>query len=57
MRNLFLCRRTFITTLGIACLTSLGVLHGADVAWAIAGCVGAICGANAAEASMKHKHK
>lgn len=56
MRKLTTCRRTFISTLGIVALTLLGLVQGIDTSVAIAGCVAALCGANAAEASMKHKH-
>lgn len=56
MKHVFKCRRTFVAVLGIVCLTLLGLVNNLDVGVAVAGCVAAICGANAAEASMKHKH-
>lgn len=56
MRAILSCRRTFITVMGISCLTALGIVHGTDVSLAIAGCVAALAGSNAAEASMRHKH-
>lgn len=56
MSRILKCRRTFVAVLGIVCLTLLGLVNGLDVGAAVAGCVTAVCGANAAEASMKHKH-
>lgn len=57
MKNLLICRRTFIATLGIVCCTALGAYLKIDVTLAIMGAVASICGANAAEASMKAKFK
>lgn len=57
MKNLFYCRRTFIATLGIIACTALGAYLKLDVSLAIMGAVASICGANAAEASMKAKFK
>jgi len=49
MKNLLYCRRSTVTILGIICLTGLGIYQGTDVSYAVAGCVAAICGANAFE--------
>lgn len=49
MRNFMICRRTFLGTLAIVCLTGLGVYQGTDVSYAIAGLVSAIGAANAYE--------
>lgn len=57
MKNLLICRRTFITTLGIICCTALGAYLKVDVSLAIMGAVASICGANAAEGAFKEKFK
>lgn len=56
MKNLLICRRTYIATLGILCVTALGAYLKIDVSWAIMGAVTAICGANASEAIFKGKN-
>jgi hypothetical protein len=56
MKNIFSCRRTFLATLGIFCLTGLGLYTGADIggiAIAITGIVGAVAGSNAFEKKSK----
>ena len=57
MKSLLECRRTFVATLAILALFSLGFWKGADVALSIAGVVGALAGANAAEAAVVGKAK
>jgi hypothetical protein len=47
------CRRTFVATVGILCLTILGLLIKVEVAGAIATCVLAVCGANSAQAIFR----
>lgn len=47
MIHLWTSRRTFISALGIVCLTSLGMVQGIDVSIAIAGICTAVAGANA----------
>jgi len=52
MKKIWNCRRTYLATLGIICLTTLGLTVGMDgVAIAIAGIVGAVAGANAYQKS------
>jgi len=54
MNKIRTCRRTFLATLGIICLTMLGFMVGMDgVAIGIAGIVGAVAGANAYQGSKK----
>lgn len=50
MKHIWCCRRTFISLIGIVCLTGLG-FYTADVsvAMAISGAIAALCGANAWE--------
>ena len=52
MKYIFLCRRTFISLIGIIVLTYLGA-NGADVAGTIGFIVAALAGANATEKVMK----
>lgn len=49
MRHLMLCRRTYLATLAIGCLTALAIAKGFDVSMAIAGVVAAVAGSNAYE--------
>lgn len=51
MRNFMICRRTFLATLGILCLTGLGAYKGMDVSLSVAGIVAAVAGANSYEKS------
>lgn len=53
MKRIWLCRRTFITLAGLLALLALGLKNNLDVSLAIAGCVAAICGANAMEAMKR----
>jgi hypothetical protein len=55
MKNFMLCRRTYITTLGIVAATILGLVNQVDVTMALAGMVGALCAANSYEASSRAK--
>lgn len=59
MKKLFSCRRTFVATTAIACLTWLGLSHGVDIsgiALAISGIVGAVAGSNAWEKRAKSEY-
>jgi hypothetical protein len=56
MRFIFMCRRTFIATLAIGCLTVLGLCKDVDVSLALASIAAAMCSANAYEAAAKHKN-
>lgn len=49
MRNLWSCRRTFISTLAILCLTGIAIAKGVDVSVAIATICAALGAANAYE--------
>ncbi len=53
MKNIMLCRRTFISALGIAALLTLGLYKGADVAFAIAAIAAGISASNAYENAAK----
>ena len=59
MKKLFSCRRTFVATVAIGCLTWLGMAHGVDIsgiALAISGIVGAVAGSNAWEKRAKSEY-
>jgi porphobilinogen deaminase len=45
------CRRTYLATLAIACLTGIAIHKGVDVSMAIAGIVAAVAGSNSFEKS------
>ena len=49
MKNFLFCRRTFVSTLCVLCLTALGFFKGVDVTMAIATIACALSGANAFE--------
>lgn len=49
MRNFLFCRRTYMCTLAITCLTAVGLSKGIDVSMAIAAVAAALSGANAYE--------
>ena len=53
VKNVLLCRRTYIATLAIVALTALGLYNHLDVALSIAGVAVGLAGSNAAEAAMK----
>jgi hypothetical protein len=55
MKNVLLCRRTFIAVLGIISTLALGLINQLDVSLAIAGMVTSICAANAYEGAAKGK--
>lgn len=55
MRNFMICRRTFICTLAILCLTSIGLYKGVDVSMALASVAIGLAGANAYERSNSNK--
>lgn len=55
MKNLLLCRRTFIALAAIAALTGLGVALSLDTSMAIASVAIALAGSNAAESAYKSK--
>lgn len=55
MRQLLLCRRTFIATVSICCLTWLAHSSGADYSTQIATIAGMIAAANAAEKAVRGK--
>ena len=59
MKKLLSCRRTFLATVAVACLTGLGLYHGVDIsgiALAISGIVGAVAGSNAWEKRAKDEY-
>lgn len=47
MKHLWACRRTFIATVAVLCLTACALGKGQDTALAIAAIVASIAGANA----------
>ncbi len=47
MNHLLTSRRTFISALGIVCLTAVGLYNSIDVSLAIAGICAGVAGANA----------
>jgi len=54
MNKIWTCRRTYLATLGIICLTALGFTVGMNgVALGIAGIVGSVAGANAYQKSKE----
>ncbi len=55
MRNILYCRRTFICTLAILCLTAIGLYKGIDVSMALASVAIGLAGANAYEMAGKAK--
>lgn len=55
MRQLLLCRRTFIAAMSIGCLAWLSHSTGTDYATQIASIAGMIAAANAAEKAIKSK--
>lgn len=55
MRNIMVCRRTFICTLAILCLTAIGLYKGVDVSMALASVAIGLAGANAYEMAGKRK--
>jgi hypothetical protein len=57
MKNFMVCRRTFIATLGIICMTVLGIHNNIDVSLAVMGAVASIAGANASEGIFKKEPK
>lgn len=57
MRFLLMCRRTYIASLSIGCLTALGIAKGFDVSLAIATVSAALGASNAYEKSAELKGK
>lgn len=57
MKQLLSCRRTYIATLGMICVTGLGIYLKIDVSLALLGIVSSIAGANAIQATLKEKFK
>jgi hypothetical protein len=57
MKKIWNCRRSLISLFAISCLTYLGVSHGIDVSFAIAGIVAAICGANSYQGAAEAKRE
>ncbi len=55
MLKLLQCRRTYVATLAIICLTAIGLFKGADVSTALASVAIGLAGANAYEAKDKAK--
>lgn len=55
MKNILVCRRTFIAVLSIVCLTALGLLKDIDVAMSLASIAIGLAGSNAFEATAKSK--
>lgn len=55
MRNILICRRTFICTLAILCLTAIGLYKGIDVSMALASVAIGLAGANAYENAGKKR--
>lgn len=55
MRQLLLCRRTFIAVLSLAALVAISLINHLDVSYAIASVSIALGAANATENSMRHK--
>lgn len=55
MKNVLLCRRTFIACMSILCLTALGLVKGMDVAMSLASVAIGLAGANSFEAAAKSK--
>jgi hypothetical protein len=55
MKKIFNCRRSVVSLVGITSLLVLGLNNSFDVSLAITGCVAAICGANAFEATKRPK--
>jgi hypothetical protein len=55
LKKLFLCRRSSLALIGMACLTYLGINNNLDVSLAIAGLVASVAGANAFEKSKQLK--
>jgi hypothetical protein len=53
MKSLWSCRRTFLATLAILCLTAIAMVKGTDTSMAIALASGAVAAANAAQAVMQ----
>ncbi len=53
MRNILLCRRTFIAVLSIGCLTALGIYRDIDVSMALASVAVGLAASNAAEGASK----
>ena len=56
MKNILVCRRTFIATLAILTLGVINLYHGTDVALAISSVAIGLAGANAFEGSAKAKN-
>jgi hypothetical protein len=52
MAKIMTCRRTFICTLSVICLTAIALVKGMDVSTSIAAIAIGIAGANAAEGSV-----
>lgn len=55
MKNLLLCRRTFIALIAIGSLLAMNLVSSTDTSAWIASVAIALAGSNAAEASMKAK--
>ncbi len=55
MKYIWRCRRTYICTLSIACLTALGLIKGLDVASSLAAVAIGLAGSNAVEGFMTKK--
>jgi hypothetical protein len=55
MKNFMLCRRTFIATLSIICLTAIGIVNHMDVSMALASVAIGLAAANAHERASKSK--
>lgn len=56
MKKILHCRRSSLALIAMACLTSLGLVKGQDVALALAGVVTAIAAANASESAYRSRN-
>lgn len=57
MKHFLYCRRTFISTLSIVCLTGLGLYRGIDISMALATVAIGLAASNAAEGIGKSRPK
>lgn len=55
MKNVLLCRRTFIAVLSLVSLVTIAIINHADVSMAVASIAVALAGANSVENTLKSK--
>lgn len=57
MRQLLICRRTFIALVSIAALVAVSITGHYDVSYAIASVAIGLAGANSVQESLRHKYE